>query len=119
MNELREEQDFINFEKLSFVGANKKYFDFRVFKDPIKFASVIYDKGSLKDANDTQKEMLAKLNVLKSTVQENQRQQKKKYSYQLVHIDCIIPEMKLLKHLKMVFFYLRMDFKKKSQTCSN
>ena len=30
-------------------------------KDPIKFASVIYDKGSLKDANDTQKEMLAKL----------------------------------------------------------
>ena len=62
MNELREEQDFINFEKLSFVGANKKYFDFRVFKDPIKFASVIYDKGSLKDGNDTQKEMLAKLN---------------------------------------------------------
>ena len=61
MNELREEQDFINFEKLSFVGANKKYFDFRVFKDPIKFASVIYDKGSLKDANDTQKEMLAQL----------------------------------------------------------
>ena len=61
MNELREEQDFINFEKLSFVGANKKYFDFRVFKDPIKFASVIYDKVSLKDANDTQKEMLAKL----------------------------------------------------------
>ena len=61
MNEWREEQDFIDFEKLSFVGANKKYFDFRVFRDPIKFASVIYDKGSLKDANDTQKEILAKL----------------------------------------------------------
>ena len=50
MNELREEQDFINFEKLSFVGANKKYFDFRVFKDPIKFALVIYRNGSLEDA---------------------------------------------------------------------
>ena len=61
MNEWREEQDFIDFEKLSFVGANKKYFDFRVFRDPIKFASVIYDKGSLKDANDIQKEILAKL----------------------------------------------------------
>ena len=61
MNELREGQDFIDFEKLSFVGANKKYFHFRVFKDPIKFTSIIYHKGSLNSAKDTQNKMFAKL----------------------------------------------------------
>ena len=29
MSELKEEQDFIHFEKLFFVGAKKKYFDYR------------------------------------------------------------------------------------------
>ena len=43
------------------MGANKKYFDFRVFKDPLKFASTIYHNGSLKDAKDIQNEMLANL----------------------------------------------------------
>ena len=60
MNELREGQDFIDFEKLSFVGANKKYFHFRVFKDPIKFTSIIYHKGSLNSAKDTQNKMFAR-----------------------------------------------------------
>ena len=43
------------------MGANKKYFDVRVFKDPLKFASVIYHEGSLEDAKNSQNEILAKL----------------------------------------------------------
>ena len=39
----------------------RKYFDFRVFKDPTKFALVIYHNGSLEDAKNSQNEMLAKL----------------------------------------------------------
>lgn len=39
-------------------------FDFTVFKDPIKFTSVIFHKGSLKNAKDSQNEMLALLNDL-------------------------------------------------------
>ena len=47
------------------MGANKKYFDFRVFKGPYEFASYIYQKGSLKDAKDSQNRMLAKLDDFK------------------------------------------------------
>ena len=43
------------------MGANKKYFDFRVFKGPLKFTSVIYHKGSLEDAKNSQDKIFAKL----------------------------------------------------------
>ena len=47
------------------MGANKKYFDFRVFKGRYEFASYIYQKGSLKDAKDSQNRMLTKLDDFK------------------------------------------------------
>ena len=40
MNELREKEDFIDFEKLSFMGADKKHFGFRVYKYQVKFVTV-------------------------------------------------------------------------------
>ena len=43
------------------MGANKKYFDVRVFKGPLKFASVICHEGSLEDAKNSQNEILAEL----------------------------------------------------------
>ena len=47
------------------MGANKKYFDFRVFRGPYEFGSIIYHKGLLKDAKDSQNRMLAKLDDFK------------------------------------------------------
>ena len=61
MTELKEEQDAFDSNELLFVGTDKKYFDFRVFKNPYKFASIIYRKSSLDDAKDSQNKMLAKL----------------------------------------------------------
>ena len=37
MTELKEKQDAFDSNELLFFVANKKYFDFRVFKDPYKF----------------------------------------------------------------------------------
>ena len=65
MTELKEKQDAFDSNELLFFVANKKYFDFRVFKDPYKFASIIYHKGSLDDAKDSQNKMLAKLDEFK------------------------------------------------------
>ena len=67
MSEIKEEQNAIkkDSKKLIFMGANKKYFDFRVFRGPYEFGSVIYHKGSLKDAKDSQNRMLAKLDDFK------------------------------------------------------
>ena len=43
------------------MRANKKYFNVRVFKDPLKVASVIYHEDSLEDVKNSQNKMLAKL----------------------------------------------------------
>ena len=54
MSKIKEEQKAIDSKILIFMGANKKYIDFRVFKGPYEFPSIIYHKGSLKDAKDPQ-----------------------------------------------------------------
>ena len=64
MNELVEEQNYIDAKKLVSGKTHGTTFDFTVFKDPIKFASVIFHKGSLKNAKDFQNEMFALLNDL-------------------------------------------------------
>ena len=43
------------------MRVNKKYFNVRVFKDPLKVASVIYHEDSLEDVKNSQNKMLAKL----------------------------------------------------------
>ena len=53
----------MNFSLLELI---KKKIDFRVFKDPYTFASIIYHEGLLDDAKDSQNEMLAKLEEFKS-----------------------------------------------------
>ena len=66
INELREDENFIYNKKLVCGKIDRKIYDFTVFKNPIKFASVIFNKGSLKDAKDSQNEMLVMLNYLKN-----------------------------------------------------
>ena len=63
---LREEENFIDNKKLVCGKTDWKIYDFTVFKNPIKFASVIFNKGLSKDAKDSQNEMLVMLNYLKN-----------------------------------------------------
>ena len=46
MSEIKKEPNAIDSKKLIFMGANKIFFDFRVFKGPYELASIIYHKGS-------------------------------------------------------------------------
>ena len=55
IDEIKEEQNDIDFDKLLCVKAEgKKRFNFGIFEDPQKLASEIYYKGSSKDAKDYQ-----------------------------------------------------------------
>ena len=51
IDEIKEEQNAINFDKLLY---EKTHFNFGIFKSPQNFTSDIYYKGSLKDAKDDQ-----------------------------------------------------------------
>ena len=65
MSETKEDKMSSTVKNLFLWGANKKYFDFRVFKGPYEFSSYIYQKGSLKHAKVSQNRMLAKLDDLR------------------------------------------------------
>ena len=73
MSKIKEEQKAIDSKILIFMGANKKHFDFRVFKGPCEFPLIIYHKGSLKDAKDSQKRMLANLDDFKKKRRRKKR----------------------------------------------
>ena len=62
IDEIKEEQNAINFDKLLCVKTDgKTHFNFGSFEDPQKLASDIYCKGSLKDAKDDQYKMFTLL----------------------------------------------------------
>ena len=100
------------------MGANRKYFDVRVFKGPLKFASVIYHEGSLEDAKNSQNEILAELDNFQKYNPKKQDTIEEKTEV-LINAErlCNI-RSKVLKHLKTEFFHVRMDFKKKCQIWS-
>ena len=62
ISEIKEERNAIDSKKLIFMEANRKYFNFRVFKGRYEFASIIYHKSSLKNSQNI---MLAKLDDFK------------------------------------------------------
>ena len=64
MNELREEENFIDNKNLVCAKTDGTIYDFTVLKGPIKFDSVISDKGSLNDAKNSRNNMLVMLNNL-------------------------------------------------------
>ena len=67
IDEIKEEQNVIDFDKLLCVKtAGKTHFNFSIFEDPQKLASDIYHKGSLKDAKDDQYKMFTLLNDLRN-----------------------------------------------------
>ena len=66
IDEIKEEQNVINFDKVLCMKTDgKTHFNFGIFEDPQKLASVIYYKGSLKDAKYDQYKMFTLLNDLK------------------------------------------------------
>ena len=81
IDEIKEEQNAINFDKLLCVKTDgKTHFNFGIFEDPQKFAWDIYYKGSLKDAKDDQYKMFTLLNDLrncKPTTSDKIREKKK------------------------------------------
>ena len=67
IDEIKEEQNAINFEKLLGVKTDgKTHFTFGIFEDPQKLAWDIYYKGSLKDAKDDQCKMFTLMNDLRN-----------------------------------------------------
>ena len=64
MNELREEENFIDNKRLLCAKTDGTIYDFTVLKGSIKFDSVISNKDSLNDAKDSQNNMLVMLNNL-------------------------------------------------------
>lgn len=71
-NKLIDEQDSINNKDLVCVKTDGTIYGFTTFKDPIKFASNIYQDGSTSGAKNFQNEMLAKINNLEKYNPTNQ-----------------------------------------------
>ena len=55
MDEIEDEDDGIDINKLVFICSNKEKFNFNTFKMPLNFLSNIYGKISLKEAELSKK----------------------------------------------------------------
>ena len=104
-------------EKLVCSKTDGTIFNFNTFKNSLDFASDLYHKGktSLKDAKKFQYKMFGLLNDFEKY--EPKKLKKIKSKEALMQRSCIITGIKSLRHLKMDFFDLVMDFKKKRQVC--
>ena len=115
---LKEEKNSIDSKRLVCVKSDGTIFNFNILKSSLDFASDIYNgQISLYEAKNSQYKMFELLNDLKG--------------YNPTKLDKIKPEEETLNdaeklyknrsnvitHLKIEFFRLTMDFKKKSQIC--
>ena len=118
LDELKEEKNSVDSERLVYIKFDGTIFDFNVFKSSLDFASNIYNgKISLKKAKNSQYKMLKLLNGLKDYNPTNP--DKIKYKE-----ETLINPKKLYKNKNNVIkafedgvFPFKDGFKKKSQTC--
>ena len=108
MDEIEEANDDIDLNMLAFIGNNNENFNFNTFKMPLNFVSNIYNvKISLKEAKFEQKDLETKVGGLRFGYKSKTKEEKEKKGQVLIkHKTCWNLEMKLLMHLKMVFFCL-------------
>ena len=108
MYEIEEENDDIDIYKLDFIGSDREKFNFNTFRMPLNFLSAIYNgEISLKEAEFKQRDFFLKIKDLEFGYKsKTEKKKKKKVKYLFMQMNCWNVEMKLLRHLKMVFFCL-------------
>ena len=86
MNEIEDPDDDLDNNNLSFIGSNKKKFEFNTFKMPLNFLSDIYNgRVSLKEAEIKQKYLRNKIEELKFGYRPENAEEKEEIDKVLMH----------------------------------
>ena len=86
MNEIEDADDDLDNNNLSFIGSNKKKFEFNTFKMPLNFLSDIYNgRVSLKEAEIKQKYLRNKIEELKFGYRPENVEEKEEIDKVLMH----------------------------------
>ena len=86
MNEIEDADDDLDNNNLSFIGSNKKKFEFNTFKMPLNFLSDIYNgRVSLKEAEIKQKYLRNKIEELKFGYRPENAEEKEEIYKVLMH----------------------------------
>ena len=86
MNEIEDADDDLDNNNLSFIGSNKKKFEFNTFKMPLNFLSDIYNgRVSLKEAEIKQKYLRNKIEELKFGYRPENVKEKEEIDKVLMH----------------------------------
>ena len=86
MNEIEDADDDLDNNNLSFIGSNKKKFEFNTFKMPLNFLSDIYNgRVSLKEAEIKQKYLRNKIEELKFGYRPENAEEKEEIDKVLMH----------------------------------
>ena len=107
-DEIKDANDVINIYELVFIGSNKKKIIFNTFKMPLDFLSAIYNgEISLKEAEIQQRDLEKKTEELKFNYKpKNEKEKEEIYHVLMQAMTCWNMEIKLLMHLKIIFFCL-------------
>ena len=108
MDEIGENDDDIDLNKLAFIGSNQEKFHFNTFRMSLNFLQGIYhEKISLKEAEFKQRDFEKKIDDLKFGYKLKDKKEKEEKLQVLLHAnDLLESRNKIIKALKMIFFRL-------------
>ena len=105
MDEIKDTNDDIDDGVLLFIGSNKEKFNFNTFNK--LYFSYYNGKISLKEAEFSQENLEKKIEELKFNYKpKNEKEKEEIYQVLMQAMTCWNMEIKLLMHLKIIFFCL-------------
>ena len=106
MDEIEEDDDDIDINKLAFIASDREIFNFNTFDMPLNFLSNIYNgKISLKEAEFKQRDLEKIIYELQFNYTPKNKREKEEVDGVLMQAkDLVKYRNKLLGHLKMVLF---------------
>ena len=102
IDEIEEDDNDIDINKLAFIGSNKEKFNFNTFTVPLNLLSDIYNgKISLKEAEFKQRDLEKKIDNLKFGYKSKDKKEKEEKSQVLMHANELLESRnKIIKAFK-------------------
>ena len=102
IDEIEEDDNDIDINKLAFIGSNKEKFNFNTFTVPLTLLSDIYNgKISLKEAKFKQRDLEKKIDNLKFGYKSKDKKEKEEKSQVLMHANELLESRnKIIKAFK-------------------
>ena len=102
MDEIGEDDDDIDINKLAFIGSNQEKFNFNTFRMPLNFLQDIYNgKISLKEIEFKQRDLEKKIDDLKFGYKSKDKKEKEEKSQVLMHANELLESRnKIIKAFK-------------------